>query len=126
MSSLLRTSSEWIDKFVMTMMRLFAPVPSRTVTVQSAFRSPKGASRRGRSMRCTCYHQDTSKSDFKAMLDSITFQSSSQMFTSGLIIIIIISDIYIAQFLYEYTQLRITSSLTYYYPGFSRAAYGRS
>ena len=43
-----------------------------------------------------------------------------------IIIIIIISDIYIAQFLYEYTQLRITSSLTYYYPGFSRAAYGRS
>ena len=33
---------------------------------------------------------------------------------------IIISDIYNAQFLYQYTQLRITSSLTYYFPSLSR------
>ena len=39
-----------------------------------------------------------------------------------LIMIIIISDIYIAQFLY--TQLRITSSLTYYYPAFAELPMG--
>ena len=42
------------------------------------------------------------------------------------LIIIIISEIYIAQFLYLYTQLCITTSFRYYYPDFSRAAYRRS
>ena len=35
-------------------------------------------------------------------------------------------QMYIGQFLYQYTELLITKSLLCYYPGFSRAAHGHS